>query len=87
MIALGNDYDYQPDLQRSSKVFICKTLLARAALNATEKAMEVCGGGSFFRSVGLERLFRDVQGVRFHPFQERRQYLFSGRIALGLEPV
>jgi alkylation response protein AidB-like acyl-CoA dehydrogenase len=50
-------------------------------------AMEATGGGSFFRSVGLERAFRDIQGIRFHPMLERRQYLFSGRIALGLDPV
>jgi hypothetical protein len=49
--------------------------------------MEVVGGGSFFRSVGLERAFRDIQGIRFHPWQERKQYQFSGRIALGLDPV
>ena len=87
MIALGNDYDYEPNLARSNQVYAAKTLASRAALSAVEKAMEVCGGGSFFRNVGLERLFRDIQGVRFHPFQERKQYLFTGRIALGLEPV
>jgi alkylation response protein AidB-like acyl-CoA dehydrogenase len=87
MVALANDYDYQPDTKRSSKVYMLKTLLARAALDAAEKAMEVCGGSSFFRSVGLERLFRDVQGVRFHPFQEKKGYVFSGRVALGLDPV
>jgi hypothetical protein len=30
---------------------------------------------------GLERLFRDVQGARFH----RPQLRFSGRLALGLD--
>jgi len=49
--------------------------------------MEVAGGGSFFRSVQLERCFRDVQGIRFHPYHERRQYQFSGRIALGIDPA
>jgi hypothetical protein len=47
----------------------------------------VVGGSSFFRSLGLERRFRDIQGARFHPFQERKQYVFSGRVALGLDPV
>jgi alkylation response protein AidB-like acyl-CoA dehydrogenase len=49
-------------------------------------AMELVGGGSFFRSQQLERCFRDIQGIRFHPMHERRQYEFSGRIALGMEP-
>lgn len=49
--------------------------------------MEVAGGGSFFRALGLERCIRDIQGVRFHPLHEMRQYQFSGRVALGLDPV
>ena len=50
-----------------------------------EKAMEVVGGASFFRVLGLERLFRDVQGVRFHPLQEKPQQFYTGRLALGLD--
>jgi alkylation response protein AidB-like acyl-CoA dehydrogenase len=50
-----------------------------------EKAMEVTGGGSFYRAAGLERLFRDVQGARFHRPQERMQLQLSGRLALGLD--
>jgi len=49
--------------------------------------MEICGGASFFRSGGIERIFRDIQGVRFHPWDERKQSVFSGRVALGLDPV
>jgi alkylation response protein AidB-like acyl-CoA dehydrogenase len=79
--------DYEPNLYNSSLTYQRKTLAGRGAVRAVEKAMEIVGGSSFFRSLGLERCFRDVQGVRFHPFQERRQYLFSGRVALGLDPV
>jgi len=56
-------------------------------LCAVERAMEICGGASFFRSRGIERIFRDIQAVRFDPWDERRQYVFSGRVALGLDPV
>jgi hypothetical protein len=44
------------------------------------------GGGAFFRSVGLERLFRDVQGAPYHPLQEKSQLRYTGRFALGLDP-
>jgi alkylation response protein AidB-like acyl-CoA dehydrogenase len=87
MVAIGNDYDYAPDIERSNKIYLYKTIVARSALRAVELAMEICGGGSFFRNAGIERLFRDVQAVRFHPWQERNQYVFTGRLALGLEPV
>jgi len=45
--------------------------------------MEICGGASFFRSRGIERIFRDIQGVRFDPWDERRQYVFSGASPWG----
>ena len=61
--------------------------LGRSLVRSVYLAMEVTGGASFFRSVGLERAFRDIQGIRFHPMHERRQYQFSGRLALGLDPV
>jgi alkylation response protein AidB-like acyl-CoA dehydrogenase len=87
MIQLANEYDYEPDVHRSNKVYMYKTLAARSVLGTVEKALEVTGGASFFRSLGLERLFRDAQGVRFHPFQEKRQFVFSGRVALELGPI
>ena len=34
-----------------------------------------------------ERLLRDVHGAQFHPLTEKRQQLFTGRIAMGLEPI
>jgi hypothetical protein len=40
-----------------------------------------------YGSVELEREFRDIQRIRFHPMHERRQYRFSGRVALRLDPV
>jgi acyl-CoA dehydrogenase len=77
----------RPGLETSDAILIRRTLAARAAIRTVEKAMEVAGGGSLFRSLGLERHFRDVQGARFHPLQEKPQLRFSGRFALGLDPV
>lgn len=68
-------------------MLIRKTVAANACLQTVEKALEVVGGGAFFRSVGLERLLRDVHGGPFHLLQEKRQHLFTGRVALGLDPI
>ena len=62
-----------------------RALAGRHAIRTVEKAMDVAGGSSFFRSLGLERMFRDVQGARFHPLQEKPQILYAGRMALGLD--
>ena len=46
--------------------------------------MEVAGGAAFYREHGLERLFRDVQGARYHPLRDKAQLHYAGRMALGL---
>lgn len=79
--------DYEPSVALSDLTYRRKTAAAKAALRTVELAMDAASGAAFFRSAGLERCFRDIQGVRYHPIQERKQYRFSGRVALGLDPV
>jgi len=64
---------------------IGRTLAGRSAIRTVEKALEVAGGRSFYRSLKLERLFRDVQAARFHPLQEKVQLRYTGRLILGLD--
>lgn len=87
MAELCDDYAFEPTVQTANAVLIRKTVAANACIQTVEKAFEVVGGGAFFRSIGLERLLRDVHGAQFHPLQEKRQHLFTGRVALGLDPV
>ena len=61
-----------------------RTLTGRAAIATVERALDVAGGAGFFRGLGLERLFRDVQAARFHAMREPAQTLYAGRLALGL---
>ena len=75
----------QPGPATTSKAMINRTLVARGVLGTVDAAMEVAGGAAFFRANGLERLFRDAQGARFHPLQEGLQKTLSARVALGLE--
>jgi alkylation response protein AidB-like acyl-CoA dehydrogenase len=74
----------QPSSEITNRIMIGRTLLGRAAIRVLEKAMESVGGSAFYRAAGLERLFRDIQGARFHRPQERPQMRLSGRLALGL---
>jgi acyl-CoA dehydrogenase len=75
----------QPSIETSNEIFIRRTLAGQAAIRTVERAMEVAGGAAMFRATGLERLWRDVQGARYHPLQEKRQLAFTGRATLGLE--
>jgi len=70
--------------ERTSRAGIAHTLCAQAAVETVDRAMDVVGGSSFYRDLGLERAFRDVQGARFHQMQELPQMELSGRLALGM---
>ena len=72
-------------LETTNEVVIGRSIAGRAAIRTVELAMEVAGGAGFFRETGLERLFRDVQGARYHPLRGQAQRLYSGRLALGLD--
>jgi alkylation response protein AidB-like acyl-CoA dehydrogenase len=72
-----------PGPETTGAAMTCRTLVAQAAIATVEKAMEAAGGASFYRDTGLERAFRDVQGARFHPLQEKPQLRYAGRLALG----
>ena len=87
MIAIAANYDFALVDETANGIFIRKTIAARAAIQTVEKAMEIVGGSALYRSVGLERLLRDVQGGLYHPYHEKRQHRFTGRLALGLDPV
>ncbi len=87
MVHLADDWQFTPSPELSSAVLARKTIVAKATTATAEKALEVCGGGGFHRKLGLERLLRDVHAAQFHPLAEKRQQMFTGRLALGLDPI
>jgi alkylation response protein AidB-like acyl-CoA dehydrogenase len=87
MVRLANDLDFAPTAELASRILVRKTICANHVIATGEKALEAAGGSGFFRKTGLERLLRDLHAAQFHPLQEKRQQLFTGRLALGLEPV
>ena len=87
MVRIANEFDFEPTVDTADSVLVRKTIAARAVIATVEKALEVCGGADFYRKLGLERLLRDAHGAQFHPLPEKRQQLFTGRLALGLDPI
>jgi acyl-CoA dehydrogenase len=75
----------EPGPAVTSRIFIGRALAARSAMATVEQAMLVAGGSAFYRSSGIERLFRDVQAARYHPLQEGVQRELAARVALGLD--
>ncbi len=75
----------KPGPETTSRAMIRRQLVGQNAIKTVERALELAGGAAFYRSLGLERAFRDVQAGRFHPLQEKPQLRYSGRLALGLD--
>lgn len=75
----------KPGAETSSRAMIGRTLVGKNTIATVERAMELAGGAAFYRDLGLERAFRDVQAARFHPLQDKPQLRYTGRVALGLD--
>ena len=86
MIAINDEFGYAADLNTVNEIVKRKTIAAAACQQTVAKALEACGGPGYLRGTGIESLLRDVMAAHFHPLQEKRQLLFTGNVALGLEP-
>jgi alkylation response protein AidB-like acyl-CoA dehydrogenase len=73
----------QPGLETTNQIMTGRALVARAVLNVVDLAMESTGGSAFYRSKGIEQLFRDAQGARYHPLRDGEQRRLSGQLALN----
>ena len=82
--AIDLSQTHRPGPETTNEALIRRTLIGQGALRTVDKAMDLVGGAAFLRGTGLERLFRDIQGARFHPMPEARQSIYTGRMALGL---
>lgn len=87
MIANVNDLNAEIGIEHANRSLIRKTVVSEAVRRAVDKALEASGGEGYFRTSGLERMLRDTQAAQFHPMQMKKQLRFTGRLAMGLDPV
>jgi acyl-CoA dehydrogenase len=69
--------------ESTSRVFMARGMAASRSIAVVEMALELLGPEGFMQGHPLERMFRDVQGARFHPGASLAQRDFSGRLALS----
>ncbi|NBD17631.1 MAG: acyl-CoA dehydrogenase [Cyanobacteria bacterium] len=74
----------EPNFDTTNQIISGCTLVTRAILNVIDLSMEIAGGRAFHRPFGLEKLFRDAQGVRYHPMREPAQRKLTGQLALSV---
>ncbi len=87
MIANVNELDVEPGVEEANRSLIRETIVTQAVKRTAEEALEATGGGGYFRSSGIERVLRDAYAGQFHPMQPKKQHRFTGRLAMGLDPV
>lgn len=87
MIRRTKDYDFEAGLDHTNAMLSRKTLLTTAISKTMNAALELAGGAGYYKTLPLERMWRDSQAAPYHPLPERRQLEFTGRCVLGLDPI
>ncbi|MGH2610107.1 MAG: acyl-CoA dehydrogenase family protein, partial [Tepidiformaceae bacterium] len=54
------------------------------AVRVVDRAMEVIGGGAYFKRTPLERMYRDVRAGKFHPLPHYDALEVIGKTELGI---
>lgn len=75
--------DPVPSAEAYLAVMTAKAEVARAAIEVCDLAMDVAGGPGFFKGSVVERAYRDVRAIKFHPLTPEATLVESGRHALG----
>ncbi|HET7721977.1 MAG TPA: acyl-CoA dehydrogenase family protein [Acidimicrobiales bacterium] len=78
---VGDDPD--PSMENVAAVMAAKRAVTDVGLQVCDLAIEVAGGAAYFKGSPIERAYRDMRGVKFHPFQPEAILLHAGRLALG----
>jgi alkylation response protein AidB-like acyl-CoA dehydrogenase len=83
-LALVGD-DPAPSHDGYLAVMTAKADVARGAVEVCDLAMDVAGGGAFFKGSVIERAYRDIRAIKFHPLTPEDTLVELGRHELGVE--
>jgi alkylation response protein AidB-like acyl-CoA dehydrogenase len=80
--AVGDDPT--PDMATVVAVQTAKREISLAAIEVCDLALEVGGGQAFYKTSPIEQCYRDVRGLKYHPFGPDESLVHAGQVALGL---
>jgi len=83
--AVGDDP--APSHETYLDVMAAKAEVARAGIEVCDIAMDVAGGPAYFRGSVVERAYRDMRAIKFHPLTPEATLFESGRHALGVSTL
>lgn len=75
--------DPAPSMETVAAVMAAKREIGAAGIEVCDLAMEIAGGSAYFKGSVIERAYRDVRGLKLHPFKPEETLLHAGRLALG----
>ena len=83
LAALGED-DVTPSHEAYLAVMMAKAEVAEAGIEVCDLAMDVAGGPAFFKGSVIERAYRDIRAIKFHPLTPEATLVETGRHELDL---
>ena len=85
MVRMNDNHGFKPGIGLVNDVLTRKAIIAEKVKEVVEISAELVGGPGFYKGHGMERIVRDIRAIHYHPLPLRRQQVFSGRLALGLD--
>lgn len=76
--------DPTPSMETVAAVMAAKRAVGDAGIEVCDLAMDLAGGSAFFRGNPIERAYRDIRAIKFHPLTWEQTLTHAGRLALGL---
>lgn len=81
LAAVGDDP--APSMETVAAVMTAKREIGDAGIEVCDLALDLAGGQAFFKGSPIERAYRDIRAIKFHPFTWEQTLLHAGRLALG----
>ncbi|WP_084495809.1 acyl-CoA dehydrogenase family protein [Nocardia shimofusensis] len=87
MFADSDDLGFDNTDAHAARTLSRKTVAADHIITTVRLAMETVGGFGYSRGCDIERRYRDVHGVLFHPLPRAKQLRFTANVLLGHSPL
>lgn len=76
--------DPEPSAELMNAALTAKREIALASIEVCDLAMDVGGGSAYFKGSTIERCYRDVRAIKFHPLTPELTLVHGGRLALDV---
>ncbi len=76
--------DPEPSMANVVAVMAAKREISLAGMEVCDLALEVGGGASFYKTSPIERCYRDIRGIKYHPYPPDDALGHAGLVALDL---